>query len=140
MIEYVILLRGIYSNRFVSFQSPANDGSGRSQEYYQLHSIKNYGQSLIGRMKYRRFGECPSWYSVGKSSSVELQGECYRSLKRVPKETWNLFTTSFGDDLSVSTFLKTLLSSSKKEKRALLKSFSEQEDILDRYKPWYSRK
>jgi hypothetical protein len=81
-------------NSWVSFQSPANDISGRSQEYYTLQMCKS---GVPGRdqpsakMTYRRYGECPPWYSIGKASSIELSADRYDSLEDVPQEVLSRF-------------------------------------------------
>ena len=38
------------------------------------------------KMVYKRYGECPPWYSIGKTSSMEIQAYRYDSLADIPSD------------------------------------------------------
>lgn len=155
-------------NRWISFQSPASDINGRSQEYYTMELCRGPSSA---RMAYRRYGECPSWYSVGKASSVELTADRYDSLDEVPKDVLHRFmgydqaTASQGTQnnkgvsspsagvepptLPVRDFLSHIAAVQANPRRKffqswagkslMVKYFTQKKDLLDNYKPWHSK-
>ena len=108
VIQFVSAKKKKTINRFISFQSPGNDISGRSQEYYTIQLIpqtlskllKGLGLGLgrkdqpsqpTAKMIYKRYGECPPWYSVAKATSMEIQALRYNCLAELPLEVLERF-------------------------------------------------
>lgn len=116
---------------------------GKSQEYYsynqipfhQLDHFKRILASLIpghnfdpfihakAEMVYRRYGESPSWYSLGHSSTMELNGYAFSSPKFLPKYTRNLI-----DDVAPHFLSDT----------PTVEAFEYEDDLYRKYRPWYS--
>lgn len=78
----------------------------------------------VAVMKYRRYGECPSWYSVGRSSASEIQATRYNSIDHVPAYAVSLLSSN------CPSFLKT-------NSNSILENFFEAEDLLEKFRPWY---
>ena len=78
----------------------------------------------VANLKYKRYGEGPSWYSIGRSTATEISAKRYNSIKHVPAYIIELV------DLECPTFIG--------NSSVLLAEFKSQSDLLDNYKPWYS--
>ena len=168
IVHFISAARKKSFNRWISF-SPVSDGSGRSQEYYSLtpsdflHSIP-FLSSLIAKMgiissfpplatlSYKRYGECPSWFSVGRSCSIEMQAFKFNSLEQIPPHMLALIKdmgcTYFLDEENFCNrygyYYPTnhgggggAAAATATENR-LYNSFRGKADALDNYKPWYS--
>ena len=79
----------------------------------------------VAIMKYKRYGECPSWYSVGRSSASEILATRYNSAKHIPPHIVALINQS------CPGFLDT-------RSNTILAEFRSQQDLLEKYRPWYS--
>jgi hypothetical protein len=79
----------------------------------------------VAIMKYKRYGECPSWYSVGRSSASEILATRYNSAKHIPPHIVTLINERCPE------FLDTRSST-------ILDEFRNQQDLLEKYRPWYS--
>ena len=81
----------------------------------------------VANMKYKRYGECPSWYSVGKPTASEITGIRYNSINHIPKSTIKLININCPNFLIES------------DCKFLLEDYKNQKDSLDNYKPWYTK-
>lgn len=70
--------------RWISFSSPISDLSGRSQEYYSVFPLtrKESKKSRVG-MTYKRWGEAPSWFALGRTCSTELRAFRVDSIRKI---------------------------------------------------------
>lgn len=144
-------------SRWISF-SPNSDGNGRSQEYYSLAPGESFGfapllGSLIAAMgvlrvpplatmSYKRYGECPSWFSIGRSCSIEMQAFKFNSVSHLPPQVLDLVRRMGCED-----FLKSELHYFRREGNAaattirgnnVYHNFREKPDAFDQFKPWYA--
>eukprot|EP00596_Hydrurales_sp_CCMP1899_P001416 CAMPEP_0119055190 /NCGR_PEP_ID=MMETSP1177-20130426/75571_1 /TAXON_ID=2985 /ORGANISM="Ochromonas sp, Strain CCMP1899" /LENGTH=110 /DNA_ID=CAMNT_0007035671 /DNA_START=1093 /DNA_END=1422 /DNA_ORIENTATION=+ len=46
--------------------------------------FENFQLPGIAIMKYKRYGECPPWYSTGRSCVTEISATRYSSMKKIP--------------------------------------------------------
>lgn len=88
---------------------------------YEIRPIINRS---IANLKYKRYGEGPSWYSIGRSTATEISAKRYNSIDHLPAYIIELV------DLQCPTFIK--------DSSVLLSEFRSESDLLDNYKPWYS--
>ena len=92
-------------NRFISFSSHNQGYGGRTQEQYTFtttsrrhrHFFQHFFHNLvsasksesitdsIARLKYRRIGEGPSWFSTGKLCVSDLTGTRYCNMEDLPE-------------------------------------------------------
>ena len=78
----------------------------------------------VAVMKYKRYGECPSWYSVGRSSASEIRATRYNSIKHVPAYAVSLLSQNYP-------------SFSESNSDNILENFNKEKDLLEKYRPWY---
>jgi hypothetical protein len=107
-------------------------------------------------ISYRRYGEGPPWYAVGKACVVEMTGYRFPHSRCLPKHVRDLvqrvdpgfFDTHFigvdGTDEPVSpasgsktSTISGLLKGANKDGVLDMKWFARQSDPADAYKPWY---
>ena len=86
-----------------------------------IRPLMNRGVAV---MKYKRYGECPSWYSVGRSSASEIRATRYNSINHVPAYTIALLSHNYPSFLELNSNI-------------LLDNFFEEKDLLEKYRPWY---
>lgn len=125
-------------NKWISFSSPSSDILGKSQEYYSIYPINErlsfqsiFQKLRLGKvlprvlMLYRRYGEGPSWYSLGRPSLTEIQGYRYDSLQDTPNHVHKLIENTLKSQWNNGNqFLN-------------YEDFDQQLDLFDKYKPWY---
>ena len=168
IVHFISATRKKSFNRWISF-SPASDGSGRSQEYYSLrpsdflHSIPLIS-SIISKLgiassppplavlSYKRYGECPSWFSVGRTCSIEMQAFKFNSLEQIPHHMLGLvrgagckyflneenFCNRYGYYPNHGGEAALPAAAAAVTENRLYNSFRRKADALDSYKPWYS--
>lgn len=115
------------STRWISFSSSSlSDFNGRSQEYYSIYPIKLMNFIKLGQsgMIYHRYGEGPAWYALKHACNTELHGISFQSLDQIPKSTVAMISSV------CPHFLNEKLS---------IDLFDNKMDMLEKYKPWYSR-
>lgn len=69
------------SYSYVSGGSAGDFGSGKSR---RDGTSGEQAPTAMGLMSYARFGECPSWYGVGRTCSVDLQARRIDSFAALP--------------------------------------------------------
>ena len=91
----------LFNNKWVSFTSPNSNLHGRSQEYYTIstrevgsnfYNVKKCLHKPIAYIQYKRYGECPPWYSLGKACTTELSGYKYNNIRHIPMNVLELIT------------------------------------------------
>ncbi len=89
----------LFNNRWVSFASPNSNMRGRSQEYYTIstrevssnfYNTKKNLHKPIAYIQYKRYGECPPWYSLGRACTTELSGYKYNNIRHIPRNVLEL--------------------------------------------------
>ena len=78
----------------------------------------------VATIRYKRYGECPSWYSIGRSSASEIQGIRYNSAKHIPPQVIQLISQKCPEFLLPNT-------------KHLMDEFLSQTDLLVKYRPWH---
>lgn len=78
----------------------------------------------VAVMKYKRYGECPSWYSVGRSSASEIRATRYNSINHVPAYVLALLSQNHPSFLESNS-------------NNILDNFFKEKDLLEKYRPWY---
>lgn len=115
--------------RWVSFVSPSVDAQGRSHEHYKLSARYRWMDVLRifpkVSMSYRRFGESPAWYAIGKGCLVELTGTRLPSTQAIPSSVQQLISTLLPADILPQ------------HQEFDIQRFSSGKDLLDDYSPWY---
>ena len=86
-----------------------------------IRPLMNRGVAV---MKYKRYGECPSWYSVGRSSASEIRATRYNSINHVPAYVLALLSQNY------PSFLES-------KSNNILDNFFKEKDLLEKYRPWY---
>ena len=126
--EFYHKLKNILSKRknddsFTSIivENDQNDIDKFDDISYQIRPIINHS---VANLKYKRYGEGPSWYSVGRPTATEITGKRYNSINHLPLYIVEL----------VNQQCPTFIESS----APFLNDFRSQTDLLDSYKPWYS--
>lgn len=79
----------------------------------------------VAIMRYKRYGECPSWYSVGRSSASEILATRYNSARHLPPHIIALISQRCPEFLDTRS-------------NTILDEFRDQQDLLEKYRPWYS--
>lgn len=138
-------------NPWISFKSQDSDLHGKSQEYYTISStplssisripvdaIYNNGtsgssskdalRSPKGYIQYRRYGESPPWFALGKLCTTELNGYRYDHVDQVPKHIIQLIQKECPSFFPISIDSRTYDSSV---------WFDRLEDNLERYPSWH---
>jgi hypothetical protein len=87
--------------------------------------IRPFMHPGVAIMKYKRYGECPSWYSVGRSSASEILATRYNSAKHIPPHIVTLINQRCPEFLDTRS-------------NTILDEFRDQQDLLEKYRPWYS--
>ena len=90
------------------------------------YDIRPFIYPGVATIRYKRYGECPSWYSIGRSSASEIQGTRYNSAKHIPPQLIQLISEKCPDFLVPST-------------EHLVDEFLLQTDLLVKYRPWHYR-
>lgn len=101
------------------------EGEGEGESESVAPAVRPLMYPGVAIMKYKRYGECPSWYSVGRSSASEILGTRYNSAKHIPPHIVSLVNQRCPE------FLETRSDS-------ILDDFRSQKDLLEKYRPWYS--
>lgn len=110
------------SRGFVSFA--AEENSGRTQEYYTFRQMR-LPFIRSSQLDYKRYGECPAWFSSGRLCSTELSARKYSSIRKLPPLIRRLVGENAPDFVS---------------SRGLSESeFSSRSDLVSAFKPWYHR-
>ena len=78
----------------------------------------------VASIRYKRYGECPSWYSIGRSSASEITGTRYNSAKYIPPQVIQLISQKCPEFLLPNT-------------KHLMDEFLLQTDLLVKYRPWH---
>ena len=86
-----------------------------------IRPLMNRGVAV---MKYKRYGECPSWYSVGRSSASEIRATRYNSINHVPAYVLALLSQNHPSFLESNS-------------NNILDNFFKEKDLLEKYRPWY---
>jgi hypothetical protein len=77
-------------------------------------------------MQYKRYGECPPWYSVGRFCSTELTATRYSTVQALPSDVRLLVERECPGFFTRSNL-------------PTLASLSTDIDLLKKFKPWYDR-
>ena len=109
-------------NYWISFAP--EQSSGRTQEYYVLKEVRLIPLLPAYSLEYKRYGECPPWFSSGRLCSTELVARKFYHKRNIPKATLRMMEANCPD------FISTPLSE---------ESFAIARDTLDDFRPWYSR-
>lgn len=147
----------LLNNRWVSFSSPNNNMHGRSQEYYTIstkevssnfYNAKNVLHKPVAYIQYKRYGECPPWYSLGKACTTELNGYKYNNIRHIPKNVLELVANVCPEFYPVDvTSIRRGSSKYKglceryKSQREIHRNlwFDGQHDAYDDYPNWYDK-
>jgi hypothetical protein len=106
------------TNTWISF-APFEQHKAGSQEYY---AFRKQGLTNVG--EYRRFGECPPWFSLGRGCSTELQLRKLKSLEHLDKSVLTHIKNECADFSSVPVSIE---------------EFQELPDTTTAYQPWFKR-
>lgn len=87
----------------------------------EIRPLMNRGVAV---MKYKRYGECPSWYSVGRSSASEIRATRYNSMNHIPV-------------YAIALLSKNCPSFFESNSNNILDNFFKEKDLLEKYRPWY---
>lgn len=100
------------------------DGEGSMELEQDSRVIRPLMSRGVAVMKYKRYGECPSWYSVGRSSASEIRAIRYNSIEHVPAYAVSLLSSN------CPSFLES-------NSNNILDNFFKEKDLLEKYRPWY---
>ena len=109
-------------NYWISFAP--EQSSGRTQEYYLMKEVRLIPFLPAFSLEYKRYGECPPWFSTGRLCSTELTARKYYHKRNIPRATVKIL------EANCPEFISSPLS---------MESFALSKDILDDYQPWHSR-
>jgi hypothetical protein len=100
------------------------DGEGSMELEQDSRVIRPLMSRGVAVMKYKRYGECPSWYSVGRSSASEIRATRYNSIEHVPAYAVSLLSSN------CPSFFES-------NSNNILANFFKEKDLLEKYRPWY---
>lgn len=101
-----------------------DDGEGSMELEPDSRVIRPLMSRGVAVMKYKRYGECPSWYSVGRSSASEIRATRYNSIDHIPAYAVSLLSST------CPSFLES-------NSDNILENFFQGKDLLEKYRPWY---
>jgi hypothetical protein len=107
---------------WISFASEEN--SGRSQEFYLFKHARILPFLPLSTIDYKRYGECPPWFSTGRFCSTELSGKKYANMRDVPDRLIDMIE-KYSPEFTTRKLTK--------------ESFALESDPLAEYKPWYRK-
>ena len=108
-------------SKWISFAPSNSDASSaRTSEEYLLSPG---GAISSPRVRYVRYGDAPSWYSVHNPCRIEMTGRRHLSLSTIPSDTLNLFKAVSPRALQTSESLES--------------RYNNEIDPLSKFKPWY---
>ena len=123
--QLVSFIKGGVSRRrnyWISFAP--EQSSGRTQEYYLMKEVRLIPFLPAFSLEYKRYGECPPWFSTGRLCSTELTARKYYHRSKIPRATWKII------EANCPEFISSPLSK---------ESFAVSKDALDDFQPWYAK-